>query len=252
MKKLLLGFMMLWSVGSFAQKDVFETANALYNEGKYSEAISAYESILATKMHSAEVYYNLANAYYKLNQIAPSIYNYEKALQLAPNDKDIANNLAFAQNMTIDAIETMPKVGFAKITSSYLAWFTFDGWAYLTVFLSILFVVTFLAYYFSILTSKKRVFFVLSLVFLVLTMVTLATAYQSYNLDITDEPAIVYTNEVEVKTDPNLKSDTSFKLHEGTKVNVIESFNENWSKVRIADGREGWLDASEIKLLNVF
>ena len=90
----------------------------MYNEGKYAEAISLYESILATKKHSAALYFNLANAHYKLNHIAPSIYYYEKALQLNPNDSDIKNNLAFAQNMTIDAINDVPEVGFSKLINN--------------------------------------------------------------------------------------------------------------------------------------
>ena len=66
----------------------------MYNQGKYAEAIDKYKAILETKNHSAALYFNLANAHYKLNNIAPSIYYYEKALQLAPNDPDIKNNLA--------------------------------------------------------------------------------------------------------------------------------------------------------------
>lgn len=253
MRKLFFTFSMILCLAfSSAQQEDFAKANELYNSGNYLEAIATYESILSTKMHSAEVYYNLANAYYKTNQVAPSIFYYEKALQLAPNDSDIKNNLAFAQNMTIDAIETLPKVGFAKITNSYLSWLTFDGWAILAVVLIVVFVVTFLAYYFSYSTTKKRLFFITSVISIVLAMVSVVTAYQAYNFEVTDKPAIVFADEIEVKTDPNLKSDTVFKLHEGTKVNVLESFDENWSKVRIADGREGWLDNAEIKLLNNF
>ena len=103
MKTILYILSFLLSAISFAQNEtLFEEANTLYNKGKYGEAIDKYTSILETGNHSASLYFNLANANYKLNNIAPSIYFYEKALQLAPNDSDINNNLAFAQNMTID------------------------------------------------------------------------------------------------------------------------------------------------------
>ena len=104
---------------SFLQNDtLFKKANTLYNNGKYLEAIDNYMSILETNTHSAELYFNLGNAHYKLNNIATSIYYYEKALQLKPNDKDIINNIAFARNMTIDAIDTVPEVGFSDAGTS--------------------------------------------------------------------------------------------------------------------------------------
>ena len=68
-----------------------------------------------------------------MNRIAPSVYYYEKALQLSPNDKDIKNNLSFAQNMTIDAIEVLPEVGFSKITNSVINKYSFDDWAKLSI-----------------------------------------------------------------------------------------------------------------------
>ncbi|MGB6268044.1 MAG: tetratricopeptide repeat protein, partial [Olleya sp.] len=77
MKQLL--YIFLFFCGSITAQNnaVFDLANTLYNQGKYSEAITKYESILDTKQHSADLYYNLGNAHYKLNNIAPSIYYYE-------------------------------------------------------------------------------------------------------------------------------------------------------------------------------
>ncbi|MBT8264093.1 MAG: tetratricopeptide repeat protein, partial [Muriicola sp.] len=87
---------------------LFENATTAYNKGNYEAAIQNYLEILENGEHSAILYYNLGNAYYKLNKIGPSIYYYEKALLLDPNDTEIKQNLAFAQNMTIDAIEPLP------------------------------------------------------------------------------------------------------------------------------------------------
>ena len=59
--------------------------------------------------HSGALYFNLGNSYYKTNNIAESIYYFEKAKKLLPNDEDIQINSSFAQNMTIDAIELLPE-----------------------------------------------------------------------------------------------------------------------------------------------
>ena len=112
MKRLIYILISLVSIISFAQNDaIFDEANTMYNEGKYAEAIDTYTKILNNDYHSPELYFNLANAHYKLNNIAPSIYYYEKALMLSPNDSEIENNAAFARNMTIDAIDVIPEAG---------------------------------------------------------------------------------------------------------------------------------------------
>jgi len=252
MKKLLVIITVLMCGLGFAQNSaLFKEGNALYNTGKYTEAISKYETILKSEKHSAELYFNLANANYKLNNIAPSIYYYEKALQLAPNDIEINNNAAFARNMTIDAIDTIPKVGVSKWLNISANKFSFDGWAYAAIAGVVLFVILFLCYYFSHSTALKRVLFIASAVLLILSVVTLCFAFHKYNLDKNDVPAIVFAQESTVKNEPNLRGTEVFKLHEGTKVQVLNAVND-WMEIKLTDGTTGWIRNKDIKLLNDF
>ena len=234
---------------SAQNKVLFDAGNKAYNESNFQEAISAYERILDSGVHSTELYFNLANAYYKLNRIAPSIYYYEKALQLSPNDKEIKSNLAFAQNMTIDAIEVIPEVGLSKIFKGFVNTFSFDVWASISVILVIVFVLLFLGYYFSQATAKKRLAFVVSSGSLIVAVVALFFAFQKFEYDRKDQPAIVFAQESEVKTDPNLRSEIAFVLHEGTKVQVLEHYQENWTKIKLSDGKTGWIPNIDIKAL---
>lgn len=233
-----------------AQNELFfEQGNALYNDGKFAEAIDKYQQILDSGEHSAELYYNMANAHYKLNNVAPSIFYYEKALQLKPNDQEIKNNLSYAQNMTIDAIDVQADVGFSKLIKSLINYFSFDTWAKLSVVFMLLFIMLFLAYYFSYNTVKKRIAFIGFVCSLFFMGLTLALAFQKQKLNTKKNPAIVFAQEVSVKNGPNNQSEELFKLHEGTKVQVLESF-EDWEKVKLADGKTGWLLNKEIKTLN--
>ena len=80
-------FIIFWLIGSFCFAQInesFDKANQLYNSGDYQKAISAYNLILDANQHSASLYYNIANCHYKLNEIALSIYYYEKALLQHP------------------------------------------------------------------------------------------------------------------------------------------------------------------------
>ena len=249
MKRLLFTLLVLVSFGVFAQNQtLFEKANALYNDGKYAEAIDKYEAILATKNESAELYFNLGNANYKLNNIAPSIYYFEKALQLAPNDADIKNNLSFARNMTIDAIDVLPEGGIAKFVKKLTNTMSFDGWAKLAVAFVFSFVVLFLAYYFAYSTIRKRMAFIGSLAALVLICISLSLAFHKYNLDKRDRPAIVFVQESKVKSEPNNRSEEAFRLHEGTKVQILDTV-EDWKKIKLADGKSGWIAKQDIKAL---
>ena len=230
---------------------IFEEGNTLYSEGKYNEAIEKYEAILNQGLHSAEVYFNLGNAHYKLNRIAPSIYYYEKALQLSPNDKEIKNNLSFAQNMTIDAIETVPEIGISRFLRKAIKIFSFDIWAYLSVSFVILFVFLFITYYFTSSTNKKRFTFITSIISVFLTVLCLSFAFQKQKMDNKDKPAIVFAQESLVRTDPNLSGEEAFRLHEGTKVRVLDTIN-NWTEIILPDGKTGWIVSDDIRLLNNF
>lgn len=244
-------YILIFLIGTFGfsqNETQFEQGNDLYNQGDFEEAITKYESILESGKHSAALYFNLANAHYKLNHIAPSIYYYEKALQLAPHDKEIHNNIAFARNMTIDGIDSTPEIGFAKFSKQVTNWLTFDNWAKLSVALMVLFVVFYLIYYFNYSSLKKRLAFISAMTFLVMCGIAIALAFNNYHLTEKDQPAIVFSKEVLVKSEPNLRSPESFKLHEGTKVQILDTVN-NWKKIKLADGKSGWLPTDDIKQL---
>ncbi len=242
----------LFCVTTFAQNEtLFEQANKSYNQGNYEEAIKGYERIIDNGQHSAELYFNLGNAHYKLNHIAPSIYNYEKALLLKPNDQEIKNNIGFARNMTIDAIEKVPELGFSKFIKNISNLMSFERWGMTAVVMMILFVALFLVYYFSYRSMRKRLAFIGSMATLILACVAVSFAYHNFNLMQNDHPAIVFAEESQVKSEPNLRGNEAFILHEGTKVQVLDTVN-SWKKIKLADGKTGWIPTNDIKLLRNF
>jgi tetratricopeptide (TPR) repeat protein len=223
---------MFYAFPTFAQQgnlELFEKANSLYNKGEYQTAIEDYLKISESGQHSAELYYNLGNAYYKLNQIAPSIYYYEKALLLKPKDPDILNNLQYAENMTIDAIDVLPQTGIDRLVSSVVGVFSHTTWAIGSIVFMFLFVVVFLLYYFSSYHRQKRLFFVLSFFMLLLSIAAVVGAYKEYTIQNSKTLAIIFAKETSVTSEPNMGSEEIFQLHEGTKVNVLDTMG-GWKK----------------------
>ena len=252
MKKIVFIFLVLIGFTTSAQNEaLFDSATDAYNTGDYNKAIENYLGIIEAGQHSAELYFNLGNSYYKLNQVAPSIYYYEKALLLKPKDNEILNNLEYAQNMTLDAIELMPETGLTKIYNDITSPLSFDQWGYLAVVFIILFVLLYIAFYYLKYATQKRIAFITSFISLTLAIVSVIFAFLKFNDFKADQPAIVFDNEVKVTSEPNKRSQAVFTLHEGTKLNVLEEL-EGYKKIRIADGQTGWLTSESIKLLKDF
>ncbi len=235
-------------IGLAQEDQVFEKANTFYNQEQYQEAIDAYKSILDNGQESAELYYNLGNANYKLSNIGSSIYYYEKALELAPKDEDILNNLAFANNATIDAIDVIPEGVISRTVNSFTNMFSFDVWAWISVVCVVFFVVLFMFYYSARISSKKRLFFLGSWVSLIIGLFGIFFAFKQYRFIKNNQYAIIFAQETTIKSEPNLRSEEVFELHEGTKVKVTETVND-WKKIKLADGKIGWIPATDLREL---
>ena len=235
---------------SQSAEDLFKKANTQYKEGQYEKAIDTYHQIKELNLISSEVYYNLGNCHYKLNEVAPAIYNYEKALLIDPLNEDARNNLVFAKKLTIDNIKELPKSIFQKMDESYVKKLSYNEWAITTIVFVFLGSSLFLLFYFSYTPSLKRLFFVTSVLSFLLFIFSFIITVKEYSFNLSNVEAIIFVEETEVKNAPTLNSDDIFKLHEGTKVTVLDAV-DSWKKIKIADGKIGWIQADQIKLLSI-
>ncbi len=251
-KKLIL-FLGLCSVllCNAQNEEFFDQATTAYNAGEYQRAIDFYKDILNNDVHSASVYFNLGNSYYKLNEIAESIYYYEKALLLSPNDNEIKTNLSYAQNMTLDAIDTVPETGISKLYKNITGKLTFDQWSYLAIGAMFIFVLLYIAFYNFNYSARKRWSFIGSLIALFICIIAILFAYIQQKDFEAKKPAIIFAEESSIKAEPNNASAQVFVLHAGTKVNIMEKLND-WNKIQLADGKTGWILENQLKPLKDF
>lgn len=230
------------------EKSLFDQATQHYADHNYQAAIKNYENILDQNKISTALYFNLANSYYKLDSIGPSIYYYNKALQLSPHDEDVKNNLLFAKERTIDVIEPTPKTGWTKFIDNLIFTFSFNSWASLAIVFSIVFMIFGIWYYFTPKTNRKRVFFSVSALAFVLGSLSVVFAYRQFDQQQNKKYAVVFVQEAGVHSEPNINSTKTFTLHEGTKVKVLDNFN-GYAKIRLADGKQGWIEVQAVKNL---
>ena len=254
MKKIIIAINIIWMFSpsilsaQINLESIFSQANELYNKGSYIEAINNYKEIIKNDFHSAELYYNLGNAYYRLDSIASSVYYYEKALQLNPNDREIIDNLALVNKTLVDEIDPITTPLIESILKSLSNIFYFETWGYISIFFSFLIVALFLSYYFANSSRIKRLTFVLLCISSILMLASLINGNKGYDNYVNNEYAIIYSYETDLKTEPNFRSETLFMLHEGTKVQVIEDYN-NWIKVRLVNGQIGYIQLIDVKIL---
>ncbi len=228
-------------------RDQFTLGSEAYMKGDYETALNHFLEAEPTTEGLA-INYNLGNCYFKLGEMPESILHYERALRFDPSNEDVQYNLSIANDMIADKIEVLPK------SKLHIWWKTFryslgpDGWAEICIALAFASVLLFLLYYFSHSTNLRRFGFFggfLTFIFLVLTY-TLAVSAENYRY--AEKSAIIFTDKVDVKSEPRGGSVNVFVLHSGTKVEILSQEGE-WYEVEIGSGAQGWIYQDELRLI---
>jgi tetratricopeptide (TPR) repeat protein len=222
---------------------IFDQANVLYQQGKFEEAGQAYELLVHNGYNGGEVFYNLGNCYYKTGNLPKAILNYERSRRLMPNDDDLQHNLQLANLMITDKIDPTPRLFVWEFWDGVKDAFSLRG-------------ITWLGYGVFVILSASVVGFVLARSFrakkvalfsgmgsaLALVLTLLIFWGKLSALHRTDA-AIVTANITTVKNSPDAKSSDAFVVHGGLKVQITDRVNE-WVKIRLADGKVGWMENS--------
>jgi tetratricopeptide (TPR) repeat protein len=221
-------------------------ADSAYIRGQYQQAIKDYEMLLKQGA-SADLYYNLGNAYYRSENITRAVLNYERALLLSPGDRDIRFNLQIARAKTIDKIVPESEMFFFTWYRSLVNLMSVDAWAWTALIALALLIVLLLVYLFSERIWLRKVGFFGGFVLLILFALSNLFAWQQKQDLLFRKGAIVISPSVTVKSTPAKNGTDLFILHEGTKVSITDGTMKGWMGIRIADGKEGWIESNMIE-----
>lgn len=221
-------------------------ADSAYIRGQYQQAIKDYEMLLKQGA-SADLYYNLGNAYYRSENITRAVLNYERALLLSPGDRDIRFNLQIARAKTIDKIVPESEMFFFTWYRSLVNLMSVDAWAWTALIALALLIVLLLVYLFSDRIWLRKVGFFGGFVLLILFALSNLFAWQQKQDLLFRKGAIVISPSVTVKSTPAKNGTDLFILHEGTKVSITDGTMKGWMGIRIADGKEGWIESNMIE-----
>ena len=224
----------------------WELGNKAYVDGNYERAAEEYCAIIEGGEYSMPLYYNLANAYFKMGEIGKSILYYNRALRIAPGNEDVRHNLSLAEAQTKDRIVAIPEfflnrwLRTVRNTMSCLAWSVIS---LATFAVLLLFVLLFLL---SSHIGVRKTGFYGALVALLFFVTTTLFALSERREMLTHAEAIVMGSAISVKSSPDRSATDLFVLHEGTKVKVLSEVDE-WREITIADGKKGWTLKSNIE-----
>jgi len=245
--KYIILFILIFSKINFAQpENLLQQGNKFYQKGNYQKAVEVYSKLVNEGYESEELFFNLGNAYYRLNQIGYAILNYEKALKLSPGDEDAKYNLAIAHAKTKDKIEVMPKPFFTEWWHSFINLFSVSGWTILTYIFYLIFLSSIALYFFAREIKIQKYSFFSSLILGGIFFFTAFMLLMKLNYENNFHFGIVVENSAAAKLSPYENSNDAFIIHEGTKV-TLEDKVDNWIKIKLPDGKVGWLQNTEVK-----
>lgn len=218
-------------------------ANLLYEEGRFSEAANRYQSLVDAGVQEGRLYYNLGDAYFKLNDLGRAILNFRRAQRLLPRDSDVAANLELARAQTIDRIEIEKEAFFIRLVRRVVGWTTLNEAAILALTLWVVLCGLGIA---AILVRKGR---------RVLLYGTATVAFLlffgliSIGIRLLDErgqpPAVIVGTEVKVRSGPGQDYLTEFTLHVGAEVRVVERRTE-WKRIALPGDLQGWAPSDAV------
>jgi hypothetical protein len=153
--------------------------------------------------------------------------------------------------MAIDAVEVLPKSQVTQLKDSIIELFSQEGWAYFIVLLAWLLVLFWGLYLWNKIPFIKRTFFVSSLVLALFLIGSLFIAVIKSANTADTTYGILFNEKMEVWAEPNSRAEVLFLLHEGTKVQMLDEL-QDWQKIRIANGSEGWIKNAKVRSLKGF
>ncbi len=246
-KYIYIVILLLVAIGANSQtsENLFEQGNKAYNNKEYEQALKSYLAIEKNKNISADLYYNIGNTYFRLNDYTNAILYYERAKLLKPNDQNININLKVAKARLKSDVYIMPNFFLVNWWNNISNLFMASTWRTVSIILLLISCVIFILYYFSF-NRKKLFFYSFILIFSLFTLSCFA-GFSRQSQMLSKDKAIMF-GEVMGKDSPDENSTDKIKIVKGQKIKIVDKSN-NWLKVKTEDGKDAWIENKNIVII---
>lgn len=234
--------------------NVIEKADSAYMSDNFTEALELYMNALENGT-SSQLYYNIGNTYYRLNELGNAVLYYKKALKLDPSNTDAKLNLEFVTTKLIDKIETNDSWT-KRISERIIFLTTPNGWAIASIIFFAIFLLL-LGYY--LLSDKiyiRKFSFFGAIAIIIITAICSYIAFHTADIFSKEKEAVIISPVIQLSTVPRLpqdKSEQAFTLHEGALVEIIDSLNvptdsinPKWFEIKVNNRHRAWIPANSL------
>ncbi len=212
----------------------------------YAKAALRWERLIREgRTHNGGLYYNLGNAYFRVNDLGRAILAYRRAERYLPLDVNLRQNLEYARAKRLDRVDERPQDQ---------AWRTIFFWHYdlaavtrATIFMAGWLLFWGLAGWRRLGGQPPR--WLLGLIG-GLTLLFLGSVLLTWQDERRHPDGVVLSVEITARKGDGEGYDPSFKepLHAGTEFRLIEQ-RSDWRQVELRDGRRCWLPNQAGELL---
>lgn len=236
----ILLLMFFSAVSAQTPDQMMDEANKLYQKNDFTNPQKLYKDLIDAGYQSPVLYYNFGNTHYRMGNLGYALYYYEKALKLAPGDEDIIMNIKIANSRTVDKIIEVPKIFITRWWDSLVVSLSLSGWSFVLLLVFVLFLFYLGMYLLTKRNSMQRMAFFSGSAALVILILVSFIWYSRLNVETSSNYGILLEKSVTVKVSPDSQSNDAFVIHEGIKFSIEERIN-TWYKIRLADGKLGWI-----------
>ena len=224
-------------------------ADSAYIQGDYLKAISIYEWVIENQGTNATLYMNFGNCWFKRDEVAKAILYYERAYLIDPSDPDVRFNLELARTKTVDKVNAVNELFIVVWFKQLLSKMDVSGWAVMTVILFVLCILGVGVMLFSKKRGLRKISFSFSAIFLLLSILSFIFATTQMGNIRNRDTAIIMSPSVTVKSTPSSGGTDLFIIHEGRKVQILDSSMKEWVEIRLEDGNTGWVPVNVMEII---
>ncbi len=229
-----------------APDSLWDSANTAYINANYSKAVELYTAIADQGLSSEKLYFNLGNAHYKNDDLARAILYYQKALLIAPNNKDVKYNLAVAQSQTRDQIQEIPELFLRRWSRSISRLLSCTGWTLLSLGALVILLSAVLLFTLGSSIPLRKTGFGIGVVAAIIFISSSLYALHERREILDSNGAVVMSRSISIKSSPDHSATDLFMLHSGTTVKILREI-DGWYNIVIADGKEGWIESKRVE-----
>lgn len=246
---LLLWLMLLCSVVTAVSLDaVHQTAVSEYRNKQFDKALANFSFLEKSNIHNPDLYYNIANCYFKMNRIGLAVLYYKKALLLNSSHRLARKNLNFALKFTRDKqstenqnfLTTLILSVYNSLSLNILSW----------ILLILIAIIAFL--WFKLI--RKKTMYEITIKFLIVNTAIIAFFFliwcgmRFYHYENNNE-AVVLASIVNGYSGPGEDFTKLFTIHEGLIIKLVKQ-NEGWTQISLPNGLSGWVRSSVFRSIS--